>query len=163
MVTGKCLLAGRQADECNEIGCWAQADDHGDHHGIEKLARAARPGRASFLGLESIIAVADVDRAGGAPFPAAVINMEMMAMVVMTMPKMTMPKVTMAMPVVPVMAVAVATVAMPTVTMTPRESLTRDGQGSGGQRQSSDRGGNDLVDLRHARLLRLGRAGIALR
>jgi hypothetical protein len=160
MVTGKCLLAVRQADECNEIGCWAQADDHGDHHGIEKPARAARPGRASFLGLESIIAVADVDRAVGAPFPAAVINMEMMAMavVMMTMPKMTMAKVAM-----PVMAVPVATVAMSTVTMTSRESLTRDGQGSGGQRQSSDRGGNDLVDLRHARLLRLGRAGIALR
>jgi hypothetical protein len=162
MVTGKCLLAVRQADECNEIGCRAQADDHGDHHGIEKLARAARPWRASFLGLESIIAVADVDRAVGAPFPAAVINMEMMAMavVMMTMPKMTMAKVTMAMP---VMAVPVATVAMSTVTMTSRESLTRDGQGSGNQRQSSDRGGNDLVDLRHARLLRLGRAGIALR
>jgi len=71
-----------------------------------------------------------------------------MAMVMMmTMAKMTMAKA--------VMAVASTVPAMPTVTMTSSESLTRDGQGSGGQRQSSDRGGNDLVDLRHGRLLRL--------
>jgi hypothetical protein len=82
--------------------------------------------------------------------------MEMMAMVVMTMSKMTMPKVTMAMPVVPVMAMAStvpAMAAMPTVTVTSGESLTRDGQGSSGQRQSSNRGRNDRLDLRHGRLL----------
>jgi hypothetical protein len=71
----------------------------------------------------------------------------MMAMAMMTMP------------VVPVMAVMAVTstvptvAAMPTVTVTASESLTRDGQGSGGQRQSSDRGRNDLLDLRHGRLL----------
>lgn len=88
-----------------------------------------------------------------------------MAMVMM-MTKMTMPEMTMAKPVVPVMAVASTVPAMSavtTVTMTASECLARDGQGSGGQRQSSDRGGNDLVDPRHGRLLRLGRAGIALR
>jgi hypothetical protein len=112
------------------------------------------PGELLYLGLESIIAVADVDRAVGAPFPAAVINVEMMAMVVMTMPKMTMAK-----PVVPAMAVASAVpamstvAAMPTVTVTSSERLARDGQGSSGQRQSSERGRNDLLDLRHRRLL----------
>lgn len=110
----------------------------------KKLARAFRPGRASFRRLESIIAVADVDRAVGAPFPAAVISEEMMAMVVMTMPKKTVAKMTMAKPVVPVASVS----AMPT-----GESLARDGQGSGGQRQSSNRGGNDRLELRHGRLL----------
>jgi len=77
-----------------------------------------------------------------------------MVMVVMTMAKMTMAE--MAMPVVPVMAVAStvpAVAAMPTVTVTSGESLTRDGQRSSGQRQSSYRGGNDLLDLRHGRLL----------
>jgi hypothetical protein len=83
---------------------------------------------------------------------------EMMAMAVMTMPMMMM-TMTMTMPVVPVMAVMAVTstmptvAAMPTVTVTASESLTRDGQGSGGQRQSSDRGRNDLLDLRHGRLL----------
>jgi hypothetical protein len=119
---------------------------------IEKLARAFRPGRASFLRLESIIAVADIDRAVGAPFPAAVINVEMMAMAVMTMPMMMM-TMSVAMSVVPVMAVASTVAAMPAVTVTSSESLAWDGQGSGGQRQSSDRGRNDLLDLRHGRLL----------
>ena len=126
--------------------CRAQADDHGGHHGIEKLARAARPGRVSFLRLESI-AVADVDRAVGAPFPAAVINVEMVAMAVMMMTMM------MAMSVVPVMAVASTVPTVPTVTVTAGESLTGDGQRSRGQRQSSNRGGNDLVDLCHGGLL----------
>lgn len=74
-----------------------------------------------------------------------------MAMAVMTMPVMMM-----TMSVVPVMAVASAApavAAMPTVTVTSGEGLTRDGQGSSGQRQSSYRGGNDLLDLRHGRLL----------
>jgi hypothetical protein len=126
--------------------------NRGGHHGIEKLARAFRPGRVSFLRLESI-AVADVDRAVGAPFPAAVINVEVMAMAVMMMPVM-MVMMTMAMmtTVVPVMAVA-SVAAMPTMTMTSSEGLARDGQRSGGQRQSSDRGRNDLFDLRHGRLL----------
>ncbi|MCK1514540.1 hypothetical protein IVB22_18595 [Bradyrhizobium sp. 190] len=75
----------------------------------------------------------------------AVMTMPMM-MVMMTMTMM------MAMSVVPVMAVASTVPAMPTVT-TSSESLTRDGQRSGGQRQSSDRGRNDLLDLRHGRLL----------
>ena len=78
-----------------------------------------------------------------------------MAMVMM--PKKTMAKMTMAKP---VMAVASKVPAMPTVTSS--ESLPRDGQGSRGQRQSGDRGGTDLVDLRHGRLLRSDRAGIAL-
>jgi hypothetical protein len=121
---------------------------------IEKLARAFRPGRASFLRLESIIAVADIDRAVGAPFPAAVINVEMMAMAVMTMPMMMMMTMTMTMSVVPVMAVAsTVSAAMSAVTVTSSESLARDSQGSGSQRQSSDRGRNDLLDLRHGRLL----------
>jgi hypothetical protein len=79
-----------------------------------------------------------------------------MVMVVMTMPKMTMAEMTMAMPVVSVMAMAstVPTVsAMPAVTVASGESLTRDGQGSSGQRQSSNRGRNDRLDLRHGRLL----------
>ena len=69
-------------------------------------------------------------------------------MAVMTMAMM----MTMAMPVVPMMAVAStvpAVAAMPTVTVTTGESLARDGQGSSGQRQSSNRRRNDLVDLRH--------------
>ena len=69
---------------------------------------------------------------------------------------MTMMMVMMTMPVVPVMAVAstVPTVAaMPTVTVTASESLTGDGQRSRGQRQSSNRGGNDLLDLCHGGLL----------
>ena len=93
--------------------------------------------------VSNLIAVADVDRAVGAPFPAAVINVEMVAMAVMMM---TMMMVMMAMSVVPVMAVAstVPTVAaMPTVTVTAGESLTGDGQRSRGQRQSSNRGRND--------------------
>jgi hypothetical protein len=79
--------------------------------------------------------------------------MEMMAMVMMTMPKMTMTKMTMAMPVVSVMAVTSTVPAMPTVTATASDSLTRYGQGSSGQRQSSNRGRNDRLDLRHERLL----------
>ena len=80
-----------------------------------------------------------------------------MAMAVMMVTMMMV--MTMAMPVVPVMAVAstvpaVPTVAaMPTVTVTASESLAGDGQGSRGQRQSSNRGGNDLVDPCHGRLL----------
>jgi len=71
-----------------------------------------------------------------------------MAMVMM----MTMPKMTMAKPVVPVMAVATVT-AMATVTMTASESLTRDSQRSRAQCQSSNRGRNDRLDLRHGGLL----------
>ena len=74
-------------------------------------------------------------------------------MMTMMMVMMTMPKMTMAMPVMPVMAVASTVAAMPTVTVTASESLTGDGQRSRGQRQSSNRGGNDLVDLRHERHL----------
>jgi len=152
------MVTGRWA--CHEIGCRAKADDHGDHHGIEKLARASRSGRASFLRLESIIA-ADIDRAVGAPFPAAVIGEEMMAMVVMTMPKKAMAKMTMAKPVMAVASTMPTVAAMPT--MTSCESLARDGRRSGNQRQSSDPSGNDLLDVRHGRLLGLGRARTALR
>ena len=117
-----------------------------------KLARASRPERASFRHLESIGAVADVDRAVGAPFPTAVVSEETMVMV------MTMPKKTMAKPVVPVASVS----AMPTVTSS--EGLTGDGQRSSGQCQRSDCGGNDRLGLRHGRLLlSWGRARIALR
>jgi hypothetical protein len=139
----------------NETGCRAQADDHGGHDGIEKLARAARPGRVSFFHLESIIAVADVDRAVGAPFPAAVVNVEMMAMAVMmmTMPMMMTMSVVSVMPVMAVASTVPTVAAMPTVTVTACESLTGDGQRSRGQRQSSNRGGNDLVKLCHGRLL----------
>ena len=80
-----------------------------------------------------------------------------MAMVVMTAPKKAGAKMTTADPVV-----AVAAMPTPTVTMTACESLAGDGQRSGGQRQSSNRGGNDRLELRHGRLL-LGRARIALR
>jgi hypothetical protein len=121
-----------------------------------KLARASRPERASFRHLESIGAVADVDRAVGAPFPAAVVSEETMVMVMM--PKKTMAKMTMAKPVVPVASVS----AMPTVTSS--EGLTGDGQRSSGQCQRSDCGGNDRLGLRHGRLLlSWGRARIALR
>jgi hypothetical protein len=75
----------------------------------------------------------------------------MMAMAVM----MTMPMM-MTMTVVPVMAVTstMPTVAaMPTVTVTASERLTRYCQRSSGQRQRSNRGGNDRLDLRHGRLL----------
>jgi hypothetical protein len=125
---------------------------------MESRTRPSLSARASFfLHLESVT-VADIDRAVRAPFPAAVINVEMMAMAVMTMAMM----MTMAMPVVPVMAVAptvpavaaMPTVtAVPTVTVTTGECLTRDGQRSSGQRQSSNRGRNDRLDLRHGRLL----------
>jgi hypothetical protein len=119
-----------------------------------KKTRPSLSARASFfLHLQSI-AVADIDRAVGAPFPAAVINVEMMAMAVMTMPMMVM-TMTMTMPVVPVMAVA----SVPTVTATASESLTRDGEGSRGQCQSSDCGRNDLPDLRHGRLLSWAKRG----
>jgi hypothetical protein len=98
----------------------------------KKLARASRPGRASFRHLESVIA-ADIDRAVGAPFPAAVVTDEMMAV--------TVPKKAMAMPVAST---------MPTMTAMPaRESLARDGQRGRGQRQSRDCGRSDLLDLRH--------------
>lgn len=76
---------------------------------------------------------------------------------------MTMPVMMMTMSVVPVMAVASAApavAAMPTVTVTSGESLARDGQGSSGQRQSSYRGGNDLLDLRHGRLLGWAEQGL---
>ena len=74
----------------------------------------------------------------------------MAVMVVMTMPKNAVAAVPAADPVV-------AVAAMATVTVTSCESLARDGQRSGGQRQSSDCGGNDRLDLRHGRLL-LGRS-----
>jgi hypothetical protein len=64
---------------------------------------------------------------------------------------MTMSKKTMAMP---VMAVASTMSTMSTVPATAsRESLARDGQRSRGQRQSSNRGRGNLLDLRHGRLL----------
>ena len=69
-----------------------------------------------------------------------------MAMVVMTTPKKAVAKMTAADPLV-------AVAAMPAVTMTACESLARDGQGSGGQRQSSNRGGSDHLDLCHGRLV----------
>jgi hypothetical protein len=81
----------------------------------------------------------------------------MMAMVVMTMTKMAMAKMTMTMPVVPVMAVA-AVPAMTTVTVASGESLTRDGQGSSGQRQSCNRRCNDRLELRHGRLSSVGQS-----
>jgi hypothetical protein len=80
-------------------------------------------------------------------------------MVMMTMTKKAMAKTTMAKPVVAVASVS----AMPAVTVTSRESLARDGRRSGGQRQSSNCGGNDRLELRHGRLRRLGRARIAPR
>ena len=79
-----------------------------------------------------------------------------MAMVMM----MTMPEMTMAKPVMSVMAMASA---MPTMTVTARDGLARDGHRGGGQRQSSDRGGHNLLDLRHGRLLgwaELGRSAM---
>jgi hypothetical protein len=81
-------------------------------------------------------------------------------MMAMAMAKKAMAEMTMAKPVVPVMAVASAE---PAVTVTSSESLARGGQRSGAQRQRSDRGGSDHLDLRHGRLLGWGRAGIALR
>ena len=152
MVTSKCLPAVRQADELATRRVAVPRQTIAVIT-MESRTRPSLSARASFfLHLESV-AVADIDRAVGAPFPAAVINVEMMAMAVMTMPMM----MTMAMPVVPVMAVTSTVAAMPTVTamltVTASESLTRDGQGRGGQRQSSDRGRNDLLDLRHGRLL----------
>jgi hypothetical protein len=114
-----------------------------------KLARAAWPGRVTFLRLESI-AVADVDRAVGAPFPAAVINVEVMAMAVMMMAMMmVMMTVSMMVMAMSVMAVASAVPTMSAVTVTAGESLARDSQRSSGQCQSSDRGRNDRLDLRH--------------
>lgn len=77
----------------------------------------------------------------------------MAMMVVMTTPKKAGAKMTAADPVVPVAA-------MPA--MTACESLAGDGQRGGGQRQSSNRGGYDGLDLRHGCLL-LGRARVALR
>ena len=73
----------------------------------------------------------------------------MAMMVVMTMPKKAV-AVTTADPVVAVAAV-------PAVTVPACESLTRNGQRSGAQCQSSNRGRNDRLDLRHGRLL-LGRS-----
>jgi hypothetical protein len=73
----------------------------------------------------------------------------MMAMAVMTMPMMVM---TMAMPAVPVMAVMAVASTVAAMPATSSESLTRDGQSSGGQRQSSNRRCNDRLDLRHGRL-----------
>ena len=74
-------------------------------------------------------------------------------MAVMTMTMM----MTMAMPVMAAVVAVASTVptvaAMPTVTVTASESLTWDGQRSRGQRQSSNRGRNDLLGLRHGRLL----------
>ena len=78
----------------------------------------------------------------------------MAMMVVMTMSKKAVAMTTAD----PVVAMA----AVPAVTTTTCESLAGDGQRSGGQRQSRNRGGNDRLELRHARLL-LGRARIALR
>jgi hypothetical protein len=72
----------------------------------------------------------------------------MAMMVVMTMPKKAGAKMTAADPVV---------AAMPAVTVTACESLAGNGQRSGAQCQSSNRGRNDRLDLRHGRLL-LGRS-----
>ena len=126
-----------------------------------RKTRPSLPARTSFFLLlvsKSIIVLADIHGAVGAPFPAAVISVEMAMMVVMTMSKMAMTRMAVAYPVVAVAAMP----AMPAMTMTSSESLARDGQRSGGQRQSSDRSRNDCLELRHGRLL-LGRARIALR
>jgi hypothetical protein len=119
-----------------------------------KKTRPSLSARASFFRhLESVIA-ADIDRAVGAPLPAAVVTDEMAVAVMMTMPKKAM-----AMPVASTMPTMPT---MPTVTAMPamasRESLARDGQRSRGQRQGSDCGRSDLLDLRHGRLLRWGRS-----
>jgi hypothetical protein len=75
-------------------------------------------------------------------------------MVVMTMPKVAMPEVAMAkMTVAMPVPVASTVPAMTAVTVTSRKSLARDGHGSGGQRQSSNRGGNDRLDPHRGRLL----------
>lgn len=134
--------AVRQADELRRD--WSPRWGRRSLGYQEKLARASRPERACFRHLESIIA-ADIDRAVGAPFPAAVISEEMRAMVMITMPKETMAKPSMAKSMVPVAST------VPTVTSS--ESLTGDGQRSSGQCQSSDCGGNDRLGLRHGRLL----------
>jgi hypothetical protein len=67
---------------------------------------------------------------------------------------MTMPKKAVAVTTAdPVVAVA----AVPAVTVPACESLAGNGQRSGAQCQSSNRGRNDRLDLRHGRLL-LGRS-----
>jgi hypothetical protein len=117
------------------------------HDPASKPARAVGSGGFLFTGAGSI-AVADIDHAVGGPFPATVINMEVMAMpVVMAM--MTMPVMAMAVPVMAVMAVASMS-AVPTVTVAAASKrLTRDGQGGSGQRQSRDSGRDDLSDPSH--------------
>ena len=71
----------------------------------------------------------------------------MAMVVVMTMPKNAVATAD------PVVAMA----AVPAVTVTACESLAGDGQRSGAQCQSSNRGRNNRLDLRHGRLL-LGRS-----
>jgi hypothetical protein len=88
----------------------------------ETRTRPSLSARASFFLHLASIAVADIDRAVGAPFPAAVINVEMMAMAVMTMPMMVM-----TMPVVPVMAVTSTVPTVAAMPVTAGESLARDG------------------------------------
>jgi hypothetical protein len=62
--------------------------------------------------------------------------------------------VTMAMPVMAVTSTMPAVSTMPTVTMTAAsESLTGDAQRGSCQRQSSDSGRNDFLDLSHGRFL----------
>jgi hypothetical protein len=159
---GKCVQGGPYGANdraANELSTRLVAAPGQVTHGVIIMASKKNspeplgPGELLNLRLESI-AVANIDRAVGAPLPAAVINVEMMAMAVM----MTMPMM-MTMTVVPVMAVTstmptMPTVAaMPTVTVTASERLTRYCQRSSGQRQRSNRGGNDRLDLRHGRLL----------
>jgi len=113
----------------------------------KKLARALRPGRASSLlfVLGSVVA-ADVDRTVGAPLPAAVVGEERPVVVVVTMAENAVAKMTMADSVMTVAAAMSAVAAA-------GESLTGNGQGSGGQRESCDRRGNDGLEFRHGRLL----------
>jgi len=158
MATNKCPPAVRQADALATR--WVAAPRQMITMIVpESKTRPGLSARASFFRhLELISAVADIDRAVGAPFPTAVVSEETMVMVMMTMSKKTMAKSAMAKP---VMAVAATVPAMPTVTSS--EGLTGDGQRSSGQCQRGDGGGKDRLGLRHGRLLSWGRARVALR
>jgi hypothetical protein len=116
--------------------------------GIQKNSPEPWSGPSELLHrLKSIRAIADVDRAVGSPFPAAVVSVE--AVAEMTMSEMTVAEMT-----TPKMAVAVTTVmAVTTVAMTAGESLTRDGERGSSQRQSRNSGGNRALDPGHECLL----------
>jgi hypothetical protein len=75
-------------------------------------------------------------------------NMEVMPVVMVAMAML----VVMAVMTMPVMAMTMVPVAV-AVAVTAGKSLTRDGQGSSGQRQSGESGGNDLFDTSHGLLL----------